>query len=217
MVYCQSGKIAQAAISRFRFGGQSCRQRMPMELNYLVSSLFRGQSGMVWPKIHAVNHIISQSVKGQSFLGNLQNISSSFSSSSHRPFVVQSPSHVWLFATHGLQHTRLPCPSPSPKVCSNSCLLSQWYHPTISSSVTPFFSCLQSFPASESFPVSQLFASGGQSTRASASASVLPVNIQGWFPLGLTGWCPCCPRDTDHNGINLKINSRKIFGQSLSV
>ena len=86
---------------------------------------------------------------------------------------------------HGLQHTRLLCPSPSPGVCSNSCPLSWWYHPTISSSVPPF-SCLQSFPASGSFPVIQLFTSGGQSIGGSASASVLPIRtIQGWFPLGL--------------------------------
>ena len=87
---------------------------------------------------------------------------------------------------HGLQHARLPCPYPSPRVCSNSCLLSQWCHPTISSSVFSFSSCPQSFPASESFPTSWLFASGGQSIGASASASVLSVNSQGWFPLGLT-------------------------------
>ena len=89
---------------------------------------------------------------------------------------------------HGLQHARLPCPSPTPRACSNSCPSSQWCHPTISSSVVPFSSCLQSFPASGSFPMSQFFASGGQSTGVSASASVLPVNIQDWFPLGLTGW-----------------------------
>ena len=88
---------------------------------------------------------------------------------------------------HGLQHTRLPCPALSPGVCSTSCPLSQWCHPTISSSVIPFSSCPQSFPASGSYPMSQLFASGGQSIGASASASVLPMNIQGWFPLGLTG------------------------------
>ena len=81
----------------------------------------------------------------------------------------------------------LPCPSQSPRVCSDSCPLSQWYHPTISSSVGPFSSCLQCFPASGSFPMSQFFVSGGQSIGASASASVLPVNIQGWFPLGWTG------------------------------
>ena len=89
---------------------------------------------------------------------------------------------------HGLQHVRLPCPSPSPGVWSNSCTLSQWCHPTISSSVIPFSSCLQSFPASGSFPMSSLFASGGQSTGVSASTSVLPINTQGWFRLGWIGW-----------------------------
>ena len=87
---------------------------------------------------------------------------------------------------HGLQHARLPCPSPSPRVCPDSCPLSQWCHPTISSSVTLFSSCPQSLPASGSFPKSWLFASGGQSL--GASASVLPKNIQDWFPVGLTGW-----------------------------
>ena len=88
----------------------------------------------------------------------------------------------------GLQHARSPCPSPTPKACSNSCPSSQWRHPTILSSVVPFSSCLQSFPGSGSFPVSQLCASGGQSIGVSASASVLPLNIQDWFPLGWTGW-----------------------------
>ena len=87
---------------------------------------------------------------------------------------------------HGMQHARSPCPS-SPRVCSSSCPLSLWYHETISSSVIPFSSCLKSFPASGSFPVSWLFASGGHSIGASASASVFPMNIQDWFPLGLTG------------------------------
>ena len=88
---------------------------------------------------------------------------------------------------HRLQHARLPSPSPTPGNCSNSCPLSWWCHPTISSSVVPFSSCLQSFPASGSFARSQFFASGGQSIGVSASASVLPMNIQDWFPLGLTG------------------------------
>ena len=88
----------------------------------------------------------------------------------------------------GLQHTRSPCPSPNPRVYANSCPLSQWCHPTISSSVVPFSSCLQSFPASGSFQMSQLFVSGGQSTGVSASGSVLPMNIQDWFPLWWTGW-----------------------------
>ena len=85
------------------------------------------------------------------------------------------------------QHTGLPCPSPSPGACSNSCPLSQWWHPTILSSVIPFFSFLQSFSASGSFPRSVLFTSGDQSIGASASASALPMTIQGWFPVGLTG------------------------------
>ena len=88
---------------------------------------------------------------------------------------------------HGLQHVRPPCPSPSPRVYSNSCPLSRWCHPTISSSVVPFSSRLQSFPASGSFPMSQFFTSGGQSIRVSASASVLPMYVQNWFPLGWTG------------------------------
>ena len=88
---------------------------------------------------------------------------------------------------HGLQHARPPCPSPTPGVYSNSCPLSQWCHPTISSSVIPF-SHLQSFPASGSFQMSQFFASGGQSIGVSASPSVLPMNIQDGFPLGWTGW-----------------------------
>ena len=88
---------------------------------------------------------------------------------------------------HGLQHARLPCPSPTPRACSNSCLLSQWCHPSISPSVLPFSSCLQSFPVPRSFQMSQFFTSCSQSMGASTSASVLPMNIQDWFPLGLTG------------------------------
>ena len=87
---------------------------------------------------------------------------------------------------HGLQHARPPCPSPIPGAYSNSCPLSQWCHPTISSFVVPFSSCLQSFPASGSFEMSQFFPSGGQSIGVSASALILPVNIQNWFPVGLT-------------------------------
>ena len=92
------------------------------------------------------------------------------------------------FWPHGLQYTSLPCPSLSPRVCSNSCPSSQWCHPTISSSVVHFSSCLQSFPESGSFPMSQFFTSGSQSIGVSASASVLPMNIQGWLLLGLV-WC----------------------------
>ena len=89
---------------------------------------------------------------------------------------------------YGPQHTRPPCPSPNPRVCSNSSPLSWWCHPTISSSVVPFSNCLQSLPASGSFQMSQLFASGGQSIGVSASTSILPMNTQDWSPLGWTGW-----------------------------
>ena len=89
---------------------------------------------------------------------------------------------------HRLQHVRLPCPSPTSIAYSNSCPSSQWCHPTISSSVIVFSSCLQSFPATGSFPMSQFFTSGSQSIGVSASASGLPMNIQDWFPLGWTGW-----------------------------
>ena len=100
---------------------------------------------------------------------------------------------------HELQHTRPPCPSPTPGVYSNSCPLSRWCHPTITSSVVPFSSCHQSFPASGSFQMSQFFASGGQSIGVSASASVLPMNIQDWFLLdGLVG-SPCSPRDSQES------------------
>ena len=90
--------------------------------------------------------------------------------------------------SHGSQHSRPPCPSPTPRACSNSCPSSGWCHPTISSSVVPVSSCLPSFPASGSFQMSQLFTSGGQSIGVSASAPVLPMSIQDWFPLGWTGW-----------------------------
>jgi len=90
--------------------------------------------------------------------------------------------------SHGLQHARPPCLLPTPGTCANSHPLSRWCHPTISSSVVHFSSCLQSFPASGSFPINQFFASGGQSIGVSASTSVLPMNIQDWFPLGWTGF-----------------------------
>ena len=103
--------------------------------------------------------------------------------------VFQLLNHVWLFVTPrtAAQQALLPCPSPSPGACSNSFWLSQWCHPTISPSVATFSSCPQSFPASGSFPMGWLFALDGQSVGALASVSVLPINIQGWFPLGLIG------------------------------
>ena len=109
--------------------------------------------------------------------------------------VVQSVSPTFC-DPHGLQHAKLPCLSLSPRVCSNSCPLCWWCHPTTSSSVTHFSSCPQCFPASGSFPMIQLFALGSQSIGASASVSVLPKIIQGWFPLGLIGLISCSPRDS---------------------
>ena len=112
---------------------------------------------------------------------------------------------------HGLQLARLPCPSPSPRACSYSCPLSQWCHPTISSSVVPF-SCLQSFPASGSFLMSRLCASGGQSIGASASASVLPMNIQDWFPLGLTGLISLQSKGISRVFSNTTVQRHQFFG-----
>ena len=107
----------------------------------------------------------------------------------HTLLLVQhSHSVVATLPPHGLQHAGPSCLSPTPGAYSNSCPLSRWHHPTVSSSVVPFSSRLQSFPASESFPMSQFFTSGVQSIGVSASTSVLPVNIQDWFPLGWTGW-----------------------------
>ena len=113
---------------------------------------------------------------------------------------------------HELQHTRLPCLSQSPRVFSDSCLLNQWCHPTISSSVIPFSSCLQSFPTSEFFPVNQHFTSGGQSIGDSASASVLPVNIQDWFPLWLTGWLTLLFKGLSRVFSSTTVQKHQFFG-----
>ena len=116
---------------------------------------------------------------------------------------------------HGLQHSRLPCPSPTPRACLNSCPSSWWCHPTISSSVVPFSSCLQSFPASGSFPMSQLFASGGQST--GASVSVHPMNIQDWFPLGLTGLSSLLSKGLSRVFSNTTVQKHQFFGAQLPL
>ena len=118
---------------------------------------------------------------------------------------------------HRLQRARLPCASPTPGACSNSCPLSQWCHPTISSSVIPFSSCPQSFPASGSFPVSQFFLSGGQSTGVSALASVLPVNIQGWFPLGWTGLISLLSKGLSRVFSSTIVQKHQFFGAQLSL
>ena len=116
---------------------------------------------------------------------------------------------------HGLQHARPPCPSPSPGVHSNSCPLSWWCHPTISSSVVPFSSHLQTFPASGSFQMSQFFVSGGQSIGVSASASVLPMNIQDWLPLGWTGWITLQSKGLSRVFTNTTVQKHQFFSAQL--
>ena len=119
--------------------------------------------------------------------------------------------------SHGRQHARLPCPSPTPGVYSNSCPSSQWCHPTISSSVVLFSSCLQSFSASGSFLVSQVFTSGGQSIGVSASASVLPVNIQDWFPSGCTGWISLQSKGLSRVFSNTTVQKHQFFSAQPSL
>ena len=118
---------------------------------------------------------------------------------------------------HRLQHSRPPCPSPTPRVYSNSCPLSQWCHPTISSSVVPFSSRLQSFPASGSFQMSQFLTSGGQSIGVSASASVLPMNIQDWFPLGWTNWISLQSKRPSRVFSNTTVQKHQFFATQISL
>ena len=131
----------------------------------------------------------------------------------------------WLFSRsvvstlqpHGLQNAGLPCPSSFPRVCSNSCQLSQWFHPTISSSVVPFSSCLQSFVTLSSFPVNRLLTSGDQSIRASVSTSVLPMNMQDWFPLGLTGWIFLQSKELSRVFSSTTVQKHQFFGAQPSL
>ena len=121
---------------------------------------------------------------------------------------------LWL---HGLQHARPPWPSSTPRVYPNSCPSSQWCRPTISSSVIPFFSCLYSFPASGSFQISQFFQSGGQSIGVSVSASVLPMNIHYWFPLGWTSWISLQSKGLSRVFSNSTVQKHQFFSAQLSV
>ena len=118
---------------------------------------------------------------------------------------------------HGLQHARPPCPSPTPGVYPNPCPSSWWRHPTISSSVIPFFSYPQSFPASGSFQMSQLFESDGQSIGVSASTSVIPMNTQDWSPLGWTGWISLQSKGLSRVFSNTTVQKHQFFGTQLSV
>ena len=135
------------------------------------------------------------------------NVSVQFSRS-----VMSDPLHP-----HGLQHARPPCPSPTPGAYSNSCPSCQWCHPTISSSVIPFCSCLQSIPASRSFRMSQFFASGGQSIGVSASTSVLPINSQDWVPLGWIGWTSLQSKGLSGVFSNTTVQKIQFFGSQLSL
>jgi len=118
---------------------------------------------------------------------------------------------------HESQHARPPCPSPMPGIYSNSCPLSQWCHPAISSSAVPFSSCPQSFPASESFPMSQLFAWSGQSTGVSALASDLPMNSQDWSPLGWTSWISLQSKGLSRVFSNTTVQKHQFFSRKLSL
>ena len=129
--------------------------------------------------------------------------------------LTQLLSHVWFFVTPW--HARFPCASLIPGVCSSSCPLSQWFHPTILSSVVAFSLHSQSFPASGSFPVSWLFRSYGQNVGASASASVFPVNIQDWFPLGLTGWISLLSKGLSSVFFSTTIWKHQFLGTQLSL
>ena len=121
----------------------------------------------------------------------------------------------WASQPRKLQRSRLPCPSPTPGAYSNSCPLSRWCHPTISYSVIPFYSRFQSFPASGSFSMSRFFASGSQSIRVSTSASVLPMNIQDWFPLGWTGWISLLSKGLSRVFFNTTVQKHQFFGDQL--
>ena len=128
---------------------------------------------------------------------------------------VRSLSHDWLSVNPWTIAHRLPCPPPSPRTCSNSCPSSWWCHPTISSSVVPFSSCLQSFPVSSSFPMCQFFASGGQSI--GVAASVITMSIQGWLSLGLTGWVSLKSKGLTRVFSNSTVQKHQFFSAQLSL
>ena len=156
----------------------------------------------MWPMIVPVSGGIFSYWCGQLGLFISVQLSHSVMSNSLRP--------------HELQHARPRCPSPTPRVYSNSCLLSQWCHLTISSSVVPFFSCLLSFPVSGSFQMSWPFTSDGLSIGVSALASVPPMNIQDWFPLGLTGWISLQSKGLARVFFNTTVQKHQFFGIQLS-
>ena len=188
----------------FTSGGQSIGPSvsasvLPMNIQYWFPLGWTG-----WISLHEVKGTLNSSAVSFLYVPTLTSIHDYCKTKALTQFSSVQFSHSVVSISlrpHGLQHARPPCPSPTPRVYSNSCPLSQWCHPTISSSVIPFSSCLQSFPASGSFQMSQFFASGGQRIGVSASTSVFPMNIQDWFPLGWTG----CERVTDRKARGLQM------------
>ena len=171
-----------------------------------------------FPKVHScyhfswchTKHYLTIAIKGQA---NFHSAINAVPSLAHHHFNSSVISDS--LQPHGVQDVSFPCLSWNPGVCSNSCPLSQWCHPTISSSVVPFSSYLQSFPASESFQMSQFFISGGQSIGTSTSTSVLPMNIQDWFPLGLTGGISLQSKGLSRAFSNTAIQKHQFFGASI--
>ena len=161
----------------------------------LIYKEVSGSSAIKWKRTHRLQSVIG--------LFSSVQFSCSVVSDSLRP--------------HGPQHPRPPCPSPTPRGYSNSCPSSWWCHPTISSSVVPFSSCPQSFPASGSFQMSQLFASGGQNIGVSASTSVLPMNTQDWSPLGWTGWISLQSKGLSRGFSNTTVQKHQFFSAQLSL
>ena len=209
----------------------SCPQSFPAAGSFSMSQLFK--SGDQNIGVSASASVIPMSIQGWFPLGltvpemrrriksiyfkliKMYYIKFQFYIFSDQFISVQSLNPVWLFVTHGLQHARHQCPSATPGVYSNLCPLSPCCHPTISSSVIPFSSCLQSSPASGPFPMSQLFTSGGQSIRV--SASVLPTNIQDWFPLGWSGWISFQSKGLSSIFSNTTVQKHQFFGTQLSL
>ena len=179
-----------------------------MRLHYIFSLLFLLCPGMGGTGPSVCDHMLNQA-------RNLQLLSSSTQMSESVQFSCSVVSHsLW---PHRLQHARLPYPSPIPGAYSESCPLSQWCHPTISSSIVPFSSCLRFFPASGSSPMSQFFISGGQSIGVSASASVPPMNTQDWSPLGWTGWIFLQSKGLSRVFSNTTVQKHQFFGAQLSL
>ena len=174
------------------------------------------ESGSINPKGKKKFACVSHYTPGFTFSSILKTIcmqSVQFSHSVISNWVIA----IWLVWSHGLQHSRPPGPSPTPGVYSNSCPSCWWCHPIISSSVTPFPSHPQSFTASGSFPMSQFFASGGQSTGVSVSTSVLPMNIQDWFPLGWTGWISLQSKGLARVFSNTTVQKHQFFSTQLAL